>query len=157
MGSRLRSTQLEATALCNAAAYRLALGEIDEAHAAARQSLALALRAQEERIVPIAILHHAAVAAMRGDPRRAARFLGYVDGWFEREHYARELTEQRTRELVIAKIEDALTPSEMTLQMSEGKHLSDEAAAGEALALQSSLLDPRNHAARFSGKGKPPR
>ncbi|MBV9103340.1 MAG: hypothetical protein JO060_07095, partial [Candidatus Eremiobacteraeota bacterium] len=157
VGARLRSTQLEATALCNAAAYRLALGEIDEAHATARQSLALALRAQEERIVPIAILHHAAVAAMRGDPRRAARFLGYVDGWFEREHYARELTEQRTRELVIAKIEDALTPSEMTLQMSEGKHLSDEAAAGEALALQSSLLDPRNHAARFSGKGKPPR
>ena len=84
----------------NLAGYLLALGEVDEAEQAAKESL------RDERSVGgrsnyVAwTMHHLAlVAAERGQFERAARLLGYLDAWYQAsKEFHRDFNEQTSHD-----------------------------------------------------------
>ncbi|HEY1882876.1 MAG TPA: helix-turn-helix domain-containing protein [Candidatus Cybelea sp.] len=131
---RVRVKRLEITARANAAAYQLALGNIDGARCAAAQALALA-RGAHSMDAAIATQHLAAVAALRGESRRGARLRGYVDAWYRSEGCERDLTERRTYEILVAALRERLAEDEIEAFAAEGAALSEEQAAREALAV----------------------
>jgi predicted ATPase/DNA-binding SARP family transcriptional activator len=133
--SRLRDSLKKAIMLCNAAAYRLALGEVDEAYAAARDALGLALRCQDSLTASFALQHLATVYALRGDPRRAARLLGYVDAWYRNAGYAREFTEQRIYDIAMASLRAQLTEDEIATFARYGAQLCEDEAVAVAVAV----------------------
>jgi predicted ATPase/class 3 adenylate cyclase len=120
-------------ALQNGAAYRLALGDIAGARAAALDALQLA-RGTNPHYVMIDIHHLATVAACSGDPRRGARLRGYVDAWYRSEGYEREATEQRVDELLASALSEKLSPGDIEAFAAEGARLSEDQAVAEALA-----------------------
>jgi predicted ATPase/DNA-binding XRE family transcriptional regulator len=132
---RARTTQREITALTNAAACRLALGDVAGARVDAREALALA-RAASPIEVAIAIQHLATVASLDGDALRGARLSGYVDAWFLSEGCERGLTERRTHEMLMNTLHEKLGSAEIERLSAEGARFSEEQAA--ALALVSS-------------------
>ena len=129
-----RNVMREANARANAAAYRLALREIDEAEFEARTSLVLARQMQSTHQIAVAIEHLANVAAARGDPRLGARLGGYVDAWYAREGFEREWTEQQCYELLAKTLRETLPDAEIARYMKEGAVLSEDDAAAEALS-----------------------
>ena len=131
---RVRVKRLEITARANAAAYHLALGNVDGARSAAAQALALA-RGAHSMDAAIATQHLAAVAALRGESRRGARLCGYVDAWYRSEGCERDLTERRTYEILVAALRERLAEDEIEAFAAEGAALSEEQAALEALAV----------------------
>ncbi|HEY6326613.1 MAG TPA: adenylate/guanylate cyclase domain-containing protein [Candidatus Cybelea sp.] len=129
-----RNVMREANALANAAAYRLALGEIDEAEREARASLVLCEQLQSAQMIAVAIEHLAGVAAARGHHRHAARLSGYIDAWYERENLEREWTEQQGYERLVSALRANLAEEELRRYATEGTTLSEEDAMAEALA-----------------------
>ncbi len=129
-----RNVMREANALANAAAYRLALGEIDEAEREARGSLVLCEQLQSAQMIAVAIEHLAGVAAQRGHLRHAARLSGYIDAWYERESLEREWTEQQGYERLVSALRANLAEEELRRYTTEGMTLSEEDAIAEALA-----------------------
>lgn len=118
----------------NAAAYRLALGDVGAARLYARDALALA-RGAYPLGVAVAIQHLATVAAQSGDPLRAARLRGYADAWHRSEEYEREPTERHTYEILMTTLREKLTDAEIEALGAEGAQLSEEQAVAEALAV----------------------
>jgi len=124
----------QADALMNEAAYRLVLGDIEGARTAARSALAIAHRVQSAMTAALSIGHLAAVAAMRGDPRSAARLGGYVQGWYRNEDYAVGATERATGELLAAALRVHLNDGEIAALIALGENLTQAQAMSEALA-----------------------
>jgi predicted ATPase/class 3 adenylate cyclase len=129
-----RNVLREANALANAAAYRLALGEIDEAEREAGASLVLCEQLQSAQMIAVAIEHLAGAAAARGHLRHAARLSGYIDAWYERESLEREWTEQQGYERLVSALRANLAEEELRRYTAEGTTLSEEDAIAEALA-----------------------
>ncbi len=123
------------SALQNAAAYLLALARFDEAWAAARESLELALRADVADYFANAIGHLAYLAAETGDPIRAARLLGYSDAVYRKIGDVRELTEQRGYDRALELIRAALPEHQICALMVEGAAMEQDAAVAEAMAI----------------------
>jgi tetratricopeptide (TPR) repeat protein len=128
-----RTTQREVTALTNAAACRLALGDVAGARVDAREALALA-RAASPIEVAIAIQHLATAAALGGDAPRGARLSGYVDAWFLSEGCERGLTERRTFEMLMNTLHEKLGSAEIERLAAEGARFSEEHATTLALS-----------------------
>ncbi len=131
---RSHSQHREIPALANSAACRLVLGDIDGARLTATEALALAQDAQS-LYATVAIQHLAAVAALRGDVRRAARLRGYVDHWYRREGCERDMTERRTDEMLAERLVATLGADEADALAAEGARFSDEQATAEAFAV----------------------
>ena len=129
---RVGSRHREITAQDNLAAYRLALGDVTGARAGGREALALAPFAPSLEVA-IAVQHLAAVAALAGDARRAARLGGYVDAWYRKEACEREFTEERSREMLMGALRAQLSDAELAVLAAEGAGLSEEQAVAEAL------------------------
>ncbi|HZV77176.1 MAG TPA: adenylate/guanylate cyclase domain-containing protein [Candidatus Babeliales bacterium] len=123
----------EANARANAAAYRLALGEVDEVAREARASLALCERLQSPQMTSVAIEHLANVAAARGQGRTAARLSGYVNAWYASEGLEREWTEQQCQHRLVASLDELLPQAELARYLAEGHALSEAEATAEAL------------------------
>jgi predicted ATPase/class 3 adenylate cyclase len=123
------------SALQNAAAYLLALARFDEAWAAAKESLELALRADVADYFANAIGHLAHLAAETGDPARAARLLGYSDTVYRKIGDVRELTEQRGYDRALELIRAALSDDRIRALMAEGAAMEQDAAVAEAMAI----------------------
>ncbi len=123
------------SALQNAAAYLLALARFDEAWAAARESLELALRADVADYFANAIGHLAHVAAETCDSARAARLLGYSDAVYRKIGDVRELTEQRGYDRALELIRSMLPEDRIRLLMAEGAAMEQAAAVVEAMAI----------------------
>jgi predicted ATPase/class 3 adenylate cyclase len=121
-------------ALQNGAAYRLALGDIAGARAAALDALQLA-RGTSSHYVMINIHHLATVAACSGDPRLGARLRGYADAWYRSEGYEREPTEERMDELLARALNEKLSAHEIEAFAAEGARLSEDQAVAEALTV----------------------
>jgi predicted ATPase/class 3 adenylate cyclase len=121
-------------ALQNGAAYRLALGDIAGARAAALDALQLA-RGTSSHYVMINIHHLATVAACSGDTRLGARLRGYADAWYRSEGYEREPTEERMDELLARALNEKLSADEIEAFAAEGARLSEDQAVAEALAI----------------------
>ena len=121
--------------LLNAAAYLLALERLDEAWAAARESLELALRTDVGLYVAVAIGHLAHLAAETGDPERATKLLGYTDAVYKKNGNAREPTEQRGYDRAVELTRAALPEERLRALIAEGAPMEQEAAAAEAMAI----------------------
>jgi predicted ATPase/class 3 adenylate cyclase len=121
--------------LLNAAAYLLALGRLNEASVAARESLQLALRTDVALYVAVAIGHLAHLAAETVDPIRAARLLGYADAVYKKNGNAREPTEQRGYDRSLELIRATLPKDQIGTLMAEGAAMEQDAAATEAMAI----------------------
>jgi predicted ATPase/transcriptional regulator with XRE-family HTH domain/Tfp pilus assembly protein PilF len=131
---RVRSRHREITALANLTAYRLARGDMEGARANGREALLLSREAPPLEIT-IAIQHLATVAARSGDAASAARLCGYVDAWYRNEGCQRELTEQRSYELLRAALHEKLGDGELAVFTEQGARFSEEQAVAKALAV----------------------
>lgn len=128
-----RRVRQEIYALCNLACYQLAVGAVDGAQAHAREALELA-RGCEPNVVQAAVAHLAVVAALRDQPVRAARLLGYVDAWYERIGSARDATDAKGYAMLMEALRRQLPDHEIAAHAAQGAHLSEEAAIDEALS-----------------------
>ena len=121
----------------NLAGYLLALGEVDEAEQAAKESL------RDERsvggrsnYVAWTTHHMALIAAERGQFERAARLLGYLDAWYQAsKEFHRDFNEQTSHDRASALVAGALAEEERTSLMAEGAAWTEDKAAEEALAI----------------------
>ena len=118
----------------NAAAYRLMLGEVDEARLAALDGLELERR-DGPRNHTIPTQHLATVGALRGDAHRAARLKGFVDAWYAATGEIRFPTEQRTYEILVAALEERLSKTDINRLSAEGALLDEDEAVAMALAM----------------------
>ncbi|HTW84456.1 MAG TPA: helix-turn-helix domain-containing protein [Candidatus Sulfotelmatobacter sp.] len=119
--------------LSELAAARLVLGDLDGAESALRESLELA---PSERLEGAwrAIQHMATVSALRRQPRIAARLLGFVDAWCEREAGFRGYYERATLAMLADALHAQLSADAQTSLMAAGALLDVERAIDEALA-----------------------
>ncbi|HLY02015.1 MAG TPA: helix-turn-helix domain-containing protein [Candidatus Cybelea sp.] len=131
-----RAKRVETSALANAAAYQLVLGDIGGARLAAREALALAQSAHPMNVA-IATQHLATVAALRGDARCGARLRGYVDAWYSAEGCERDVTERRTYDILMNALRERLAGDEIEALAAEGALLSEEQAVLAAFAVTS--------------------
>lgn len=122
-------------ALQNAAAYRLALGDVSGARRDALEALRIAASPGFDLHIPILIQHLGTVAAQSDDPRRGARLCGYADAWYRSREMKREYTEQHPYDLLVTALRDRLTEEEAEALIAQGARLSEEEAVAEALAV----------------------
>lgn len=132
---RVGSRHREASALVNAAAYRLTLGDLDGAYANARDALQLSDWASPIEVAA-AIQHLASVAATGGDSHRAARLRGYVDAWYRTEGLERDPTELRTYEMLTTALGGELSEEMISTLAEQGARLSEPEAIAEAMGIQ---------------------
>jgi predicted ATPase/DNA-binding XRE family transcriptional regulator len=117
--------------LSELAAAHLMLGDLDAATAAAQQSLELF---PFERIESAwrAIQHTAAIAAQRGEPRRAARLLGFVDAWCTEKGGFRGYHERASYAILTESLAAQLKPESIAALRAGGAMLDVERALLEA-------------------------
>jgi tetratricopeptide (TPR) repeat protein len=121
------------TDLGNRAAYFLTLGRYDESRHAAKESLRIANDAQVGATIAFTTQHLAALDALTGDHKRAARLLGYSDRRIATfQSHEREPTEQRTYDMALEALRKEFDDAELTRLMDEGRLWDDERAIAEA-------------------------
>jgi len=120
--------------LSELAAARIVLGEIDAAKSAAREALELAHFEQLDSVWR-AIQHLAAVAALRGNPRSAARLTGFVDAWCNQKRGFRGYYERASYDILTASLHEQLSTDARAALAADGTLLDFERAVEEALSL----------------------
>jgi predicted ATPase len=131
----VNSRAIRANVLSNIAAYQLSLGRFDEARTNARASLLVARELQSSSYTFISLQHLAGFAARRGDKRRSARLLGWVNGSYDALKAQREWTEARTYEQTIEVLHGLASPEELAMWMADGATMTEEQAIEEGLAI----------------------
>jgi tetratricopeptide (TPR) repeat protein len=120
-------------ALCNLAAYSLALGRIADARAFAREGLEMAHGLRASDLMGLAIQHLASVAGASGEPERAMRLLGFVDAQFASLGLQRDTSEHFTYERLRLMLAESFGGDETKILMAEGGAMSEDRAVDEAL------------------------
>jgi predicted ATPase/DNA-binding SARP family transcriptional activator len=143
-GHRALDTANFALELCYYAAYRVALGDFDDARRRAREALSISRDAQFEVCLSFALARFSAIAALRPhrnaedakhDRMRAARLLGYAYADPKSEFRAWEYTEQREYGKAISALRDALGANELARLIQEGSAWSEDQAIAEAMLI----------------------
>ena len=127
-------------ALRCAAACLLAAGHPDQAWGFARESLELALQADDKLRVAISIGHLAHLVAESGGYAQAARLLGYADDAYCKNGNVRMPTEQRGYDRALDLIRTNETEDRILRLMSDGAALEQDAAVAEAMAISQPSL-----------------
>lgn len=117
----------------NIAAYRIALSDLDGARESARQGVHTARQAQSAMMAAVAFQHLALVAALGGEPDRAARLLAYVDATYKDLRQSREFTERWGYEKLTSALREQLDSAELAKLFDEGTTWSEDRAVEEAL------------------------
>jgi predicted ATPase/class 3 adenylate cyclase len=130
---RGKNPSLLANSYLNTAAYRIALGDVAEAHGAAREGLRWARQAQHALRMAIALQHIALLLALRGEVNDAARLIGYVNLQYKEFGNEREATEKWGYEKLTAALHDQLSDVEIEKLAAEGAAWSEDRAVEEAL------------------------
>jgi predicted ATPase/transcriptional regulator with XRE-family HTH domain len=128
LASLERDLRYKATWHNNTAVYRIALGDVAGAGGSAREALRLARRIHHEMYITIALQHLALVAALCGDPRYAARLLGYADARYGQLGLKRERTEQWSYERLLTALRESLSEDEIARLAGEGGTWSEDQA-----------------------------
>jgi hypothetical protein len=122
-----------ATGLNNSAAYRIALNDLSAAHDSAREGLRLARQARNDPQTAIALQNFSLISALRGDKRRSAQLLGYVDAQYTALGMQRETTEQWGYDKLVAALRETLSADEIARLAADGAAWSEDQAVEEAL------------------------
>jgi tetratricopeptide (TPR) repeat protein len=140
-GHRRSDIPNAAMALCNSAAYLVALGNFNDARARAREALAASRNGEFEACLSFTLLHLATIAALRPprnacntrtDYMRAARLVGYAVAHPSNVKEAWEYTEQHAYDQVSSALERALSADEFAKLMEQGSAWSEDRAVAEA-------------------------
>jgi predicted ATPase/ribosome-binding protein aMBF1 (putative translation factor) len=126
--------QSPAGPLSELAAARLVLGEVDLAEAAAHDALELAYFEQLDGAWR-PIQHLAAVAALRGNFRLAARLGGFVDAWCEQKRGYRGYYERAGHDVLVSSLRDHLSTDAIATFAAQGASLAYDRAVDEALGV----------------------
>ena len=124
-------------ALVNVATYLLIAGRYDETRNAAREALSL-VGPVGGFILRVCLQQCALLAASAGNPKEAARLLGFVDAGYQAAGELREPTEQLVYDALSEKLRTTLTPAALRQLAEEGASWSEDAAAMAA----AKLLEP---------------
>jgi ATP/maltotriose-dependent transcriptional regulator MalT len=128
--------QILAPAGCNLALFRLTAGDVTGARAAAREILSLVRDQGQEDYWPYSVVALlAAVAAVRGDARTAAKLIGFVNAWHETQEYPPAFAPRATIDLAVDAIRRQLSAPVIESLSAEGARLTLEAALAEASAI----------------------
>jgi predicted ATPase len=120
--------------LGNLAGYLVAVDDLPEAIAAAREGIGVYAASESANLYATTAIEHLALAmALRGDLVRAAALEGYADAAFKRHAYPRGFTETKTYNRLTAVLCEELAPDELTRLFAEGAALAPEAATTLAL------------------------
>ncbi len=130
--ARLNSAPL-ALAVCNLAAYALAVDDVAEAREQLQRALRL-LRQSGARWMTTALEHHAVLAGLAGDHERAATLLGFTEAQYAAND-TRQRTEQHGYERLLALLTHAYGAEELSRRMAIGARLDDEQALAYAAAI----------------------
>jgi len=132
---RTHSNRLYLTGmLANFAGYLVAVGELSEARAIAREAIQeLAPREPESASIAQAMEHLALALGLGGDVSRAALLKGYVDENYGVQGFVRETTETRTFDRLSELLAGRLDPAELARLTAEGRRLGADAAIALAL------------------------
>jgi len=118
---------------CNLTAYRIALGQVEQARNDARAGLHWAREVQNDFQVGLAIHHLALIAALNNDARRAVTLLGFAESAFAMVEYVREPTEIICYERLMGLLPKQLREDEIAAMRSEGASWSQNRAIEESL------------------------
>jgi predicted ATPase/class 3 adenylate cyclase len=116
----------------NGAAYRLALGDIDGARAAALDGFKAARQVQNPLLAANALQHYASCLAATGEEERAARLMGFADAVYHRMGAARDTTEKWGYEQVASALREKLGEARLKAFAEEGAAWTEDRAAAEA-------------------------
>jgi len=117
----------------NLAACQLVVGNVEEARAAATAATDLACDGRYPLHMAIAVQHLATVAALKGDPARAARLLGFVNSVYGVEGVDREPTEARLFGVLSDALRSSLDDRRLSNLLEQGALLREEEAIAVAL------------------------
>jgi len=131
-----KSSRLWANLHGNLAAYRIAVGDLSGAAADAREALAILCDIQNSYQIAIAVQHLALIAALLHDAERAARLVGFVDGYFAKNGLERQPTEAWGRNRIEASLRQQSGPDALKPFMRGGALLSEQEAIDEALQVR---------------------
>ncbi len=120
-------------AVCNLAAYAMAVDDFDEARDMLREALRL-LRQSGARWMTTALEHHAVLAGLIGDHERAALLVGFTDARYTNDDM-RQRTEQHGYERLMRLLAQIYDREELAALMSAGARLKDEQALEHAAAI----------------------
>ena len=127
-----RNVRLRANTRSNLAAYYIALGRVAAARELARAAVLDARQAGDYGIMSCALGHLATILS-HGDPKGAARLLGYVESVFA-SGYRRENTERYTHDLLMDTLHQALTDDQIADLVREGAFMTEDAAVRYVLS-----------------------
>ena len=120
---------------CNLGAYALAAGRLDEATQALSAGLALMQKSGVTWLTTV-LEHHALLAALRRDERRAALLLGYTKEQYRVAGRGRQTTETLGYERLSNLLRESFTSEELEKLFASGAALEEGAAVSHALAVQ---------------------
>ncbi|MBV8425146.1 MAG: hypothetical protein JO349_08135 [Candidatus Eremiobacteraeota bacterium] len=124
-------------ALCNAAAYSIALDRFEDGRRYASEALALARQTATRRLLAWAMQHLAAAAILRADLQTtsAIRLLGFVDQVVLQLVSSRPPTEQREYDRVLSALHGGFAEDELAKLTASGQDLSEAQAIEIAVRL----------------------
>jgi predicted ATPase/class 3 adenylate cyclase len=117
----------------NAAAYRIAMGDLDEADIAAREGLRWARQAQSALHIAMTLQQLALLGARRQQGHNAARLIGYVNMQYQELGSERESTEQLGYKKLMAALREQLSDREIEMLATEGAAWSEDQAVEAVL------------------------
>lgn len=130
-----------ATQLANFASYLGAAGELDDATAAAWEAIEIAAPLGAEMFVAAPAQVLALVFAHRGDARRAAELLGFVDAAYDRLGATRQPTEAMVKKILIERLRARLDEPAIAQSVARGRDLTMDAARSLAFDAADSVTN----------------
>ncbi|HEY1656214.1 MAG TPA: adenylate/guanylate cyclase domain-containing protein, partial [Candidatus Tumulicola sp.] len=139
-------------AVCNLAAYAMAVDDLHEARELLREALAL-LERSGSRWMTTALEHHAVLAGLGGDHERAAILLGFTSARYAGND-TRQTTERHGYDRLTRMLEEIYDETELERWLSVGARLGDEQALEHAAAISQATVPSPDDAAAFVSEGR---
>jgi hypothetical protein len=130
---RARHPSNACIALCNLAAYSLALSHIADARAFAREGLEAANALHASDLAALAVQHLASVASASGNYERAVRLLAFADAQFAKLGVQRDTSELFTYDRLRRALADAIPSDRLQTLIAAGAAMNESQAVAESL------------------------
>ena len=131
---QMRRSGLLGNVLCNLGAYLFAAGAIDEARAALREGLPLALEGEiGSAELASGLQTFAAIALSEQRVERAAQLIGYSDAYFSSEFRGRNPAKRQIRHRLMETLQSSLAPDRLAALMEVGARWTEDEAMAAAL------------------------
>jgi len=141
INGNLHNLRQLALGLGNLTSYLLALGQTREAALVAFNGLHKARALRWPAAVARVLEHLALIAALTGDPEKAARLLGHTVAFYRQGTASREYTEQTSYDRLVEDLREKMTADRVRELMSEGAEWTEDCASEKAFQVQATKLE----------------